>query len=75
MSMRETLENLEALNTKYRMFHAKTSDVDPEDAAFLFSAKDNLTSKDMETCSGSRILEGYFPAFDATAIEIGRAHV
>ncbi len=68
MSMRSTLETLERVNSKYLMFHAKTSDTDPGDARFLFSAKDNLTSKDMETCAGSRILEGYFPPFDATAI-------
>ena len=68
MSMRSTLEILERVNSKYLMFHAKTSDTDPGDARFLFSAKDNLTSKDMETCAGSRILEGYFPPFDATAI-------
>lgn len=68
MSMRSTLETLEKVNSKYLMFHAKTSDTDPGDARFLFSAKDNLTSKDMETCAGSRILEGYFPPFDATAI-------
>ena len=69
MSMKSTLESLEKVNSKYLMFHAKTADMDPGDAKFLFSAKDNLTSKDMETCSGSRILEGYFPAFDATAID------
>lgn len=68
MSMKSTLETLESVNSRYLMFHAKTSDTDPGDAKFLFSAKDNLTSKDMETCSGSKILEGYFPAFDATAI-------
>ncbi len=68
MSMRSTLETLERVNSKYLMFHAKTSDTDPGDARFLFSAKDNLTSKDMETCAGSRILEGYFPPFDATVI-------
>ena len=68
MNMRSTLETLERVNSKYLMFHAKTSDTDPGDARFLFSAKDNLTSKDMETCAGSRILEGYFPPFDATAI-------
>ena len=68
MNMKSTLENLESVNSKYLMFHARTSDTDPGDAKFLFSAKDNLTSKDMETCAGSRILEGYFPAFDATAI-------
>ena len=68
MSMRSVLESLESVNSKYGMFHDRTHEVDPGDAKFLFSAKDNLTSKDMETCAGSRILEGYRPAFDATAI-------
>ena len=68
MSMRTVLENLESVNSKYGMFHDRTHETDPGDAKFLFSAKDNLTSKDMETCAGSRILEGYHPAFDATAI-------
>lgn len=68
MSMRTVLESLESVNSKYGMFHDRTHETDPGDAKFLFSAKDNLTSKDMETCAGSRILEGYRPAFDATAI-------
>ena len=37
--------------------------------AFHFSAKDNLCSIDFQTRSGSRILEGYRPPFDATAID------
>lgn len=37
--------------------------------AFHFSAKDNLCSIDFQTRAGSRILEGYRPPFDATAIE------
>ena len=39
------------------------------DHAFHFSTKDNLCSIDFQTRSGSRILEGYRPPFDATAIE------
>jgi len=62
------LKDLKRINDRYGMFHAMTSDTDDGGAKFLFSAKDNLTSKDMETCAGSRILEGYRPAFDATAI-------
>lgn len=61
------LPKLKQINDKYRMFHAMTPDTE-SDAKFLFSAKDNLTSMDMETCAGSRILGGYRPAFDATAI-------
>lgn len=68
MSMSDVLSNLKAVNDKYQMFHAMTEDLDAGDAGFLFSAKDNLTSYDMETCAGSRILEGYHPVFDATSI-------
>ena len=63
------LQRLGDINTKYGMFHAMTGETDAGDSKFLFSAKDNLTSLDMETCAGSRILQGYVPAFDAAAIE------
>ena len=63
------LHSLQALNNKYSMFSCIASDADAGDSKFLFSAKDNLTSKDMETKCGSRILEGYRPAFDAAAVE------
>ena len=73
MSQNDTLSKLKAINDKYQMFHAMTADIDDSGAGFLFSAKDNLTSKDMETCAGSRILEGYRPIFDAACIENLRA--
>ncbi len=73
MSMESILGTLKQVNGKYSMFHAMTEDTDAGDAKFLFSAKDNLTSYDMETCSGSKILIGYRPSFDATAIEKMRA--
>ncbi len=34
-----------------------------------FAAKDNLCAKNLPTTCGSRMLEGYFPPYDATAIE------
>ncbi|MDD3398105.1 MAG: amidase family protein [Candidatus Methanomethylophilaceae archaeon] len=39
---------------------------------FHFSAKDNLTTVGLPTRAGSRILEGYRPAFDAHAVEAMR---
>jgi aspartyl-tRNA(Asn)/glutamyl-tRNA(Gln) amidotransferase subunit A len=69
MSDADTMRSLRALNQKYQMFRAFIEDGEPGDSKFLFSAKDNLTSKDFETCAGSKILEGYHPAFDAAAIE------
>ena len=59
--------DLKTVNEKYQMFSAFTSEQET-DAKFIFSAKDNLTSKDFETKAGSRILEGYYPPFDATPI-------
>ena len=59
--------DLKAVNEKYQMFSAFTSEKET-DAKFIFSAKDNLTSKDFETKAGSKILEGYYPPFDATPI-------
>lgn len=73
MTMASVLSSLKETNDRFGMFHAMTSDTDPGDASFLFSAKDNLCSKDMETCAGSRILAGYRPVFDATAIAKMRA--
>ena len=73
MTMASVLASLKETNQKYGMFHAMTDDTEPGDARFLFSAKDNLTSMDMETCAGSRILEGYHPVFDATSIARMRA--
>lgn len=68
MSMDSVMKDLKAINAKYQMFHTMSDDIAAGDAKFLFSAKDNLTSYDMETCAGSRILEGYHPVFDATCI-------
>lgn len=63
-----SVSDLTKLNERYSMFSCITDDP-IDDAEFLFSAKDDLTSKDMETKCGSKILEGYRPLFDATAIE------
>lgn len=61
------IQDLKAINERYEMF-TSYSDTTETDCEFVFSAKDNLTSYDFETCAGSRILEGYRPPFDATAI-------
>lgn len=68
MKTESVLSFMRKINNKYAMFHSMTEDNDTKNAKFLFSAKDNLTSRDIETCSGSKILVGYKPAFDATSI-------
>ena len=61
------MKSLASVNGRYRMFRSFVESID-EDAPFHFSAKDNLTSSAFETCAGSRVLEGYRPAFDAAPI-------
>ncbi|MFA5452315.1 MAG: amidase family protein [Candidatus Methanomethylophilaceae archaeon] len=68
MSSRFSLKDLEKLNSRYSIFTSLTSEKEV-DAEFVFSAKDNLASKDFETRAGSKILEGYAPGFDATPIK------
>jgi aspartyl-tRNA(Asn)/glutamyl-tRNA(Gln) amidotransferase subunit A len=68
----QDLRELKALNSRYCMFAALTNETEA-DADFVFSAKDNLTSKDFVTRSGSRILDGYEPPFDATPLAKMRA--
>ena len=67
MSDKDTLSRLKEINSVYGMFHDFGGEW-TDDTKFLFSAKDNLTSIGFETCAGSKILEGYRPVFDATAI-------
>lgn len=38
-------------------------------AGVLVGVKDNICTADMPSTGGSRILEGYRPAFDATAVQ------
>ena len=61
------MTDLKRINEIYEMYTSYT-DAEPN-GKFTFSAKDNLTSVDFESCAGSRILSGYRPPFDATPIK------
>ena len=61
------MTDLKKINDIYEMYTSFT-DAEPN-GKFTFSAKDNLTSVDFESCAGSRILSGYRPPFDATPIK------
>ena len=61
------MTDLKRINDIYEMYTSFT-DAEPN-GKFTFSAKDNLTSVDFESCAGSRILIGYRPPFDATPIK------
>ena len=60
------MTDLKSINDIYQMYTSFT-DTEPN-GKFTFSAKDNLTSIDFESCAGSKILSGYRPPFDATPI-------
>jgi len=61
------MPTLSELNERYQLFSCIADEVGS--GKFLFSAADSLTSKDMIARSGSEILDGYRPVFDAAAIE------
>lgn len=60
-------DEVKAINDRYQMFTVFADEID--DKKFIFSAKDNLTTKDFVTTAGSKILDGYRPPFDATAVK------
>ena len=60
------VSELEKLNSKFHMFSNINKDLR---FGLPFSVKDNICVKDVESTASSRILEGYTPPFNATAIE------
>jgi aspartyl-tRNA(Asn)/glutamyl-tRNA(Gln) amidotransferase subunit A len=70
MSSFPTAEALAALDERYNIFADRLQDpLAFENWDFHFSAKDNLCARDFQARAGSRILQGYRPPFDATAIK------
>lgn len=65
----QLLEEVRLLDDQFHMFVEMKESVQHGDYSFHFSAKDNLCTRDMETRAGSRILDGYSPPFDATAVK------
>ena len=66
--MSSSVPDLKKINEKYQMFTSFSNNIN-SGAKFYFSAKDNLTTTDFDTCAGSKILEGYRAPFDATPIK------
>lgn len=64
-------EKLVRLNDRHHMFAELSSDLSALQEyppRLHFSAKDNLCAQGFQARAGSRILEGYRPPFDATAV-------
>ncbi len=62
-----TIEELSKLNKKLNAFNFISSSNTLN--GFLFSVKDNLCVKGVETTASSKILKGYLPPFDSTVTE------
>jgi aspartyl-tRNA(Asn)/glutamyl-tRNA(Gln) amidotransferase subunit A len=57
--------DIHALNKKFGMF---SEAVPSFDKGLSFSASDDITAKPFQAAAGSKILEGYRPVFDASAV-------
>jgi len=68
----EFIEQAKQIQKKYNAFITLNEDVDFKPKGALaglpVSVKDNICTKGIMTTAGSKILEGYIPPFDATAI-------
>ncbi|HPT74254.1 MAG TPA: amidase family protein [Methanomassiliicoccaceae archaeon] len=71
MTGKDLATTVRLADERYRMFAEKLEDPLAYGGghSFHFSAKDNLCSVEFQARAGSRILEGYNPPFDATAIK------
>jgi aspartyl-tRNA(Asn)/glutamyl-tRNA(Gln) amidotransferase subunit A len=70
----EVSEKIKKIQEKYSPFITVSKKFEPpKNKGRLFglpiSVKDNICVKNMQATAGSRILEGYLPPFDATAVE------
>ncbi|WP_400208326.1 amidase family protein [Candidatus Methanomassiliicoccus intestinalis] len=54
---------------RHEVFAERLAEVATDDYRFHFSAKDNLCSTEFQARAGSKILDGYRPPFDATAVK------
>ncbi len=70
MSAMDLLAAVRDADERHRIFAERLEDPLAYDVehTFHFSAKDNLCTSDFQARAGSRILEGYRPPFDATAV-------
>jgi len=71
------MERIDRIDAKHHIFADRIRGIEEvpseQEYSFHFSAKDNLCTKDFQTRAGSKILDGYRPPFDATAVRRMRA--
>ena len=61
------IDKIKKINGKYHYFNHISEK--PQKGKFIFSVKDSICVKDMPTTAGSKILDNYFPRFDATVVK------
>src|SRR3989344_5250600 len=72
MSSKDVLKECKNINKEYNYFNTIASDAKEGSGklkSYYISVKDCICVKDMETTSGSEILKGYKPIFNATIID------
>jgi len=75
----KALELATSQNEMFNFFQCLTPftkkiDIEPCLYGLPISVKDNICVKGVQSCAGSKILEGYIPPFDATAVANIKAH-
>ncbi len=75
MKTEEAINEARELNKKYNFFITINENLFnekalPKNETKIISVKDNICTKGLRTTAGSKILEDYYPVFDATVIEL-----
>jgi aspartyl-tRNA(Asn)/glutamyl-tRNA(Gln) amidotransferase subunit A len=66
----ELVSEISMLNKEYHAFtNINSKMIDCAEGSIPFSSKANICVKGFETTAGSKMLKGYIPPFDATAVE------
>lgn len=63
------ISELEDANKTFRAFLMLNKEISGEEGAMPFSVKSNICVKGAETSAGSKMLKGYVPPYNATAVE------
>jgi aspartyl-tRNA(Asn)/glutamyl-tRNA(Gln) amidotransferase subunit A len=67
MYTKKVIQEIQSINKEFNYFNHIVER--PENGKFLVSVKDSICTKGIETTAGSRMLNGYVPRFDATAVD------
>jgi len=69
INTKKIIDEIKKINNEYHFFNHIVDKKDSSKIKFLVSVKDCICTKEIPTTSGSRILDGYTPRFDATCVK------